>query len=112
MPVLKVCFPNRLGDVIFELVFTLNRVLRHVGIGAELDSARERDQRCPRAAVNQVVPVLETNRETVDQGRSQIGVQGQVGHLKVVNGEVSFGQIEIPVALVSTAVLACVETER
>ena len=36
-------FADGLGDVIFELVFTLNRVLRHVGVGAELDAARERE---------------------------------------------------------------------
>ena len=41
----------------------------------------------------------------VDQGRSQIGIQGQVGNLQVVLGEVAFGQIEGAVALVIQAVV-------
>ena len=58
---------NGLGDVILELVFALDRILRNVGVGAELDAGREREERGASGAVNQIVPVLESKRELVDQ---------------------------------------------
>src|SRR4029077_12554608 len=60
-----------LGYVILKLVFALDRVLRHVGVCAELDVIREREQRHLRGAVDQIVPILEPNGELVDQGWSQ-----------------------------------------
>ena len=65
----------------------------------------EREQRRTSGAVNQVVPVLETDGELVDQGWSQCGVHRQIGHLKVVLGEVSFCRVKKAVALVIQAVV-------
>ena len=47
------------GDVVLELPFALERLLRNVGVGAER-SAREDDQRSADVAGNQVVPILDS----------------------------------------------------
>ena len=56
-------------------------------------------------AVNQVVPILEPESRLVDQGWSKCGVQRQIGHLKVVHGEVSFRRVKCGAALVIQAVV-------
>src|SRR5579864_1438660 len=96
---------NGFGHVVFELVLTLNRVLGNIGVGTELDAGWEREKRRTRAAVNQVVPILETKGELIDQGGSKGRVYRQVGDLQVIDGEVSFCQIKEPVALVIQAVV-------
>ncbi len=52
--------PNGLAQVVFELPLALDGLLRNVGVGAELSADRKGDQRGPRCAVNQVVPILPT----------------------------------------------------
>ena len=87
------CLPIVLLDVILELVLTLDRILGHVGVGSELDgvcSQREGEKGSARAAVDQVVPVLEAYGRLIDQRRAQRRVQRQVGHLKVIDRGMSW----------------------
>ena len=53
--------PDRFGEVVLELPFALERLLRNVGVGAER-SARKSHQRSADVARDQVVPVLESRR--------------------------------------------------
>ncbi len=83
--VLADCF----AQVVLELPLALDGLLRNVGVGAELRAGKG-DERGPRLTVNQVVPILPPDSELVEQPRRERRVQGEVGNLQVVLGEVAF----------------------
>ena len=103
-----------LADVIFELPLALEGLLRDVSVGAEAGATvtaavatatGEGEQRRTQRAVDDVVPVLISERELVHHGGGQRGVQGEVGDLHVVVGEVARIQILEAVGLVVEAVV-------
>ena len=65
----------------------------------------ERNERWPRLAVDQVVPILPTQGQLVDQRWRERRVEGEVGDLQMVDREVAFRQVHRAVALVIQAVV-------
>src|SRR5262245_29935830 len=80
-------------EVVAELKLALIGLLRHVNVRAEEDASGESHVRNFLRAVNQVVPVLEADRERVDDIRSQGRIERRAGDLQFVRGEVAARQV-------------------
>ncbi len=65
----------------------------------------ESNQRSADVAVDQVVPILEAKGKLVDSVVREDAIHGEVCQLKVIDGEVSVGQIAGAVGLIVQAVV-------
>ena len=95
---------DHLGKVVLELPLALVRLLGDVGVGAER-RVGECNQRRADFAVNQVVPVLEPERDCVDRGVREDRVHGEVRQLQVIHSKVAVVQVAGAIRLIVFAIV-------
>src|SRR5260370_985997 len=81
------------GNVILELPFLLNRLLRNVCVRSKGDVSGKGERRYLLFRVDQVVPILVAGGQGVDHSRRQNRVQRGIADDEMVSGEVARRQI-------------------
>ncbi len=89
------------GDrhIVLELPFPLVALLRHVGVGAE-GGRRKVEGRNLVVRVDQVVPILVTDRRRVHNPRRQHRVQRRIGDDELVGGEIPGREVAVRTYLI------------
>ena len=95
----------RPGEVVAELKLVLARFLRHVGVGSEAGAIGKGDKRHARSGIYVIVPILEAHGEVIDSVRSKDRAKGKVSKDKVVDSEVTLGQIDLSRGLIVIALV-------